>query len=406
MPPPPAPPDDGSGAARPPAADVDPFAEAAPTQELAELVPEPGSATGQGPEEPDPDRCEDVDRSPPGPATGAVPTAPAGPSADAEDFAKQTTGPYATAHLDEGGAAATAHRPPPVPAAAVDPALDAGEEPPELVAEVPAQRPPEGAWQAERRSVHEPKEDPLSISSVNAALSVIDVDARPLDRRATGLSSPWQASTTPSATVEAVSAESEVALSALPELRRGTQPVEALAPRRLSAWLLVALIGTLAAAVAAAFLVWRAQVTPAPVVTPMPPPPPEVAPKPTAEEVEVARKKLRAAVIAANRREAYAEVITLGAELEATYGLDWEAEWVIAEAHRLARRCPDAVVRYAGFVERFPSNTRTDDAHFWMAECLRQQGDKKGARWHYKAVLSTPSSNLARSAKKRLRELD
>jgi hypothetical protein len=382
----------GADAPAPTPAAVEASPETAPA-----ALPPPGAALAPG------------DSAPLAPKLPVV--AGASDSSDAADFAGQPTGPFETARVSEATIArqAAMRRPPPVPAAALEPILDAGDGPGEVLEVVPPSSEADRGWHAERRSVREPKVDPLTITSVGAAINVYDVDTRPLDRRATGLSSPWQAGTVPQAKVEAVSAEGEVALSALPELRRGTQPVEVAAVRRGSTWHLFGAVAVLALAAASVFLVRRAQLTSVrPVVAIVPPVPvAEIEPADSAaHEIEAAREVLRAAVLAAYQREDFTEVMKLGLELEASFGLDWEAEFVLAEATRLARYCPEAVQRYAGFIERFPNNTRTDDAHFWLAECLRQQGDKKGARWHYKAVLAASHSNLAKQARKRLRELD
>jgi len=107
-------------------------------------------------------------------------------------------------------------------------------------------------------------------------------------------------------------------------------------------------------------------------------------------------------MVAAFDRQAFADGIIIGEELEAHGALDPEAQFWLAEACRRSGRDADAVKRYEAFIAGHPGHKLVDAAHYWAAETLRRSNNIDAARRHYKAVIADEKSGLRAKAKKRL----
>jgi TolA-binding protein len=114
----------------------------------------------------------------------------------------------------------------------------------------------------------------------------------------------------------------------------------------------------------------------------------------------------RERVLAAFNAKRYSEAIEAGDQLVKMGDLHPDSLWAIGESLRLVGKLPEAALHYETFGREFPNDDRVDDALFWRAEFLATSGDRTGARALYKLLLSEyPSSDLRRSAKKRLASL-
>ncbi len=248
------------------------------------------------------------------------------------------------------------------------------------------------------------------------APSVVDVDTTPADRRPTGLMDPWQTSP------PGVSIEAEIVQEIVADSRRPTVGMKA-EPRSLRWKIVFGLVGAIGVILAglAAGQMWRSRQqeeagppTPreAPQLEPQPvaaPSMPEAEPGAVASEPEATgeerRRAIRRKLFAAFADEKFDDAVELGSKLETEHRLDWEAEFLVAEAHRLAGNTRIALRRYQAYCSRYRSNIRADDAHFWAAEILRLTGQTKAAKRHYGIVAANRRSNLRAAAKRRLRGL-
>lgn len=258
--------------------------------------------------------------------------------------------------------------------------------------------------------------------------AVVDIDTTPPDRRPTGLMDPWQMATS------GTGIEAEIVPEILQESRRPTVGVDP--EPRSSRWkLILVLVGAVGVILAglAAGQIWRhqkqrqaaappavSQQTPElelqSVAAAKAPEPAAQAPesKPAASGTEPsglaagtdeARRAVRKMLFAAFRSKKLDEALELGKKLESEHHLDWEAEFLLAEAHRMAGNTRIALRRYEAFCVSFPTNSRADDAHFWAGEILRLQNQTKAAKRHYGIVAANQRSNLRAVAKRRLRGL-
>jgi CRP-like cAMP-binding protein/TolA-binding protein len=81
--------------------------------------------------------------------------------------------------------------------------------------------------------------------------------------------------------------------------------------------------------------------------------------------------------------------------------LDADAAFMVCEAQRQTG-APNALQAYMTFITEHPNHGRTDDAQFWAAEMLVQQGRTSEARVLYEKVAGNERSNFRNSAAKRL----
>ena len=238
---------------------------------------------------------------------------------------------------------------------------------------------------------------------IDAAMSIVDVDARPLDRRPTALN-PWNAKT------PGLGAETAAALEALKDVRRPTAVVEPANGRRWL-FLLTAVVLTFGTIVVVALLKSRGAfdgTTPA-----VPAPLAELAPAVKLPAIPAALRDSDSATKVASRQEMvaafdrhdFAEGIRIGEELEKAGALDVDAELWLADACRHSNRLVEALKRYEDFVTAHPEDPRLDAAHYQAAEVARGVGKLDIAWGHYQAVVADEKSSLWGKAKKRLATL-
>lgn len=120
---------------------------------------------------------------------------------------------------------------------------------------------------------------------------------------------------------------------------------------------------------------------------------------------DVERKELRKQLFASYRAKDYAGAIEVGHSLRSAAKIDWEAEFLIAEAERAAGANGEALASYLAFIEKYPTNVYADDARFWAAEILLGQGKKAEAKVLYQRILASPKTRYRSSAESRLGEL-
>jgi soluble lytic murein transglycosylase len=114
------------------------------------------------------------------------------------------------------------------------------------------------------------------------------------------------------------------------------------------------------------------------------------------------RKALRKSMLAAYDKGAFGDAVVLGNQLRDNYGLDWEAQFIMAQAQRRGGDASAALAEYLAFAEAYSDNVYADDAQFWAAEILAERGQRSEAAELYRAVIANPKTNLRQRAKKRL----
>jgi CRP-like cAMP-binding protein len=120
---------------------------------------------------------------------------------------------------------------------------------------------------------------------------------------------------------------------------------------------------------------------------------------------ELAKRPLRNRLLSSYNAGDFEDALASGLELERRFHLDWEAEFVTAQAARQAGFDDRALALYGSFCEKYPDNVYADDARFWSAKVLAGRGDLARAREFFEAVAADPRSNLRRRAAKRAAEL-
>jgi hypothetical protein len=253
----------------------------------------------------------------------------------------------------------------------------------------------------DRVPVKRPNKPESKFPEIDAAIRIVDVDTRPLERRSTALN-PWNLKT-PGLGVEA--------MAALDALKDGHRPaavgVEPGPRRRLFVLLALA---TGAAVLVFVIIVGGAQLNRGWTVSDGPDarsaqlklPEILVPPPPFDEAVRLAKRE---AMIAAFDRHDFSQGIAFGEELEAAGALDVEAEFWLADACRHANRAAEAVRRYEAFIRAHPGHKLVDVAHYNAAEMARHEGKSDVARTHYKAIIADEKSGLRAKAKNRLQSL-
>jgi tetratricopeptide (TPR) repeat protein len=124
--------------------------------------------------------------------------------------------------------------------------------------------------------------------------------------------------------------------------------------------------------------------------------------------------ELRAKEVAATLEEAsgalarkdYAEAAKgarAALEIDATNA---DGLFIAGESLRLLGRLVEAAEYYATFIEEHPDDARLDDALFWKGESLLTQGKLHEARPLFERVVALEQSDFARSAARRIEQID
>ena len=114
---------------------------------------------------------------------------------------------------------------------------------------------------------------------------------------------------------------------------------------------------------------------------------------------------LRRHLFEAYKKKRFSEAVTAGADMRKAYELDWEALLILAHAEREAGQRELALKDYTAFIAAYPNYVVTDDAQFYAAEILVQEGKVEEARALFKAVADNPKSDFRTSAVARLKAL-
>jgi TolA-binding protein len=128
---------------------------------------------------------------------------------------------------------------------------------------------------------------------------------------------------------------------------------------------------------------------------------PEDPPIPT-KRVPRNKKVLRKKMVSAYEAQTWGMAVACGEKLK-TMGIDWEAEFTLAQAKRKGGWLRGAVTDYRAFAEKYQENVFADDALFWAAEILREH-DPALAKELYKRILSMPKADKVKAARKRLKQ--
>ncbi len=95
--------------------------------------------------------------------------------------------------------------------------------------------------------------------------------------------------------------------------------------------------------------------------------PAKPAPKKTGAEAEAERKNLRRTLMDAFKKKRWGEAADAGLQLRASYEMDWEAEYTLADALSRAGRKADAIAAYKSFLKSYPDNKFADKAQKALA---------------------------------------
>ena len=106
-------------------------------------------------------------------------------------------------------------------------------------------------------------------------------------------------------------------------------------------------------------------------------------------------------IMAAAKDKNWARVLSLAKRSKAATQSP-DTAFAIAEAQRQGGTAEAALAAYSDFFKNFPSDGHADDAEFWAAEILRQQGKSAEAKALYEKVAADENSNFKKSAQKHL----
>ncbi|MCC6810538.1 MAG: cyclic nucleotide-binding domain-containing protein [Deltaproteobacteria bacterium] len=123
------------------------------------------------------------------------------------------------------------------------------------------------------------------------------------------------------------------------------------------------------------------------------------APAPKKNEPKIVASPDRDALVEAYSAGKYRQVLQSAKKLQAP--LDGDAQFMICDAERHLG-LPNALPEYLSFIKNYPDHGRTDDAQYWAADLLAQQGKIAEARALFEKVAANAGSNFKNSAVKRL----
>ncbi|MEZ4272407.1 MAG: hypothetical protein R3C68_13570 [Myxococcota bacterium] len=117
------------------------------------------------------------------------------------------------------------------------------------------------------------------------------------------------------------------------------------------------------------------------------------------------RKSLRKKMFDARKQKRWKETIDFGIALRDGFGLDWEAEYYLAQAYEQAQQLDEAVKTYVSFASGNADNVYADDAFFSAASIRLKQNRRRDARVLFRKVADNEKSKLRDKAKEMLRKL-
>jgi hypothetical protein len=105
-------------------------------------------------------------------------------------------------------------------------------------------------------------------------------------------------------------------------------------------------------------------------------------------------------------RKKYADAVANARAALEVHATNADGLFVAGESLRLLGRLLEAAGYYATLIDEHPDDPRVDDAMFWRGEALLTQGKQLEARPLFERVIAIEKSNFARSAARRIEQID